>query len=147
MNADVANKWIAALRSGAYAQTTGQLRKCGANWEQEPSDSAFCCLGVLCDVYAQEHADVKWGEQLTTCRIDRGELFMNEEFHLPREVREWAGMSSDNGKLPSEEHVIRLDLHNARDYAVYGDNLVDLNDNGCLFTEIANVIAKHVEVL
>lgn len=32
--------WVAALRSGEYEQTTGQLR----------SDTGFCCLGVACDV-------------------------------------------------------------------------------------------------
>lgn len=41
MNAEVKEKWIAALRSGFYKQTGGRLRS--------PEDS-FCCLGVLCDI-------------------------------------------------------------------------------------------------
>ena len=32
--------WLAALRSGEYQQTRGQLRR----------DNAFCCLGVACDL-------------------------------------------------------------------------------------------------
>ncbi len=33
-------KWVKALRSGKYSQTTGKLRK----------PDGFCCLGVLCDI-------------------------------------------------------------------------------------------------
>ncbi len=35
--------WMAALRSGEYAQTTAVLRRKG-------EDAGFCCLGVACDV-------------------------------------------------------------------------------------------------
>lgn len=35
--------WIAALRSGEYAQTTGVLMKRGVG-------AGFCCLGVACDI-------------------------------------------------------------------------------------------------
>lgn len=34
-------EWVAALRSGEYAQGTGLLRD---------FDNRFCCLGVLCDL-------------------------------------------------------------------------------------------------
>lgn len=34
-------KWVAALRSGKYTQTTGQLSRRGS----------FCCLGVACEVF------------------------------------------------------------------------------------------------
>jgi len=40
MDAELKAKWLDALRSGKYDQTTGQLRL----------GSCFCCLGVLCDV-------------------------------------------------------------------------------------------------
>lgn len=36
-------KWTTALRSGEYRQGTGKLR----------DGDAFCCLGVLCDVFGQ----------------------------------------------------------------------------------------------
>ena len=35
-------KWVEALRSGEYRQTTGTLRGI--------SDGGFCCLGVLCEI-------------------------------------------------------------------------------------------------
>lgn len=40
MDAELKAKWVAALRSGEYEQTTGALRK----------EGGYCCLGVLCDV-------------------------------------------------------------------------------------------------
>ncbi|SRR6266851_385778 len=56
MNADIKEKWVAALRSGKYQQTReGYLQK----------DGRFCCLGVLCDLldpakWATEHGDTRW---------------------------------------------------------------------------------------
>ncbi len=38
-------KWTAALRSGAYRQTTSTLRN--------PDTGGYCCLGVLCDLSGQ----------------------------------------------------------------------------------------------
>ncbi len=40
MNAEIKNRWAAALLSGNYKQGQGSLRVC----------DNFCCLGVLCDV-------------------------------------------------------------------------------------------------
>ena len=142
MKKDVADKWTNALRSGAYKQAKGQLRVCGEDWERTPSDSAFCCLGVLCDLYTQQHSqeeDAKWGLNgaVRPATWDRGEVFMGEDSHLPSSVREWAGMRSDIGLLSRTEFV----------GAVVAKNLVDLNDNGCSFAVIADVIDTHVEEL
>ena len=41
---EVVKRWVAALRSGEYKQTQGQL------W----SGDGFCCLGVLCDLAAKD---------------------------------------------------------------------------------------------
>lgn len=40
MDAEIKQKWIEALRSGKYKQTTCWLRR----------DTKFCCLGVFADV-------------------------------------------------------------------------------------------------
>lgn len=40
MDKDIRDKWVAALRSGKYAQTTEVLHCAGS----------FCCLGVLLDI-------------------------------------------------------------------------------------------------
>lgn len=40
MNPEIKAKWLEALRSGKYQQTTGVLRR----------GDSYCCLGVLCDL-------------------------------------------------------------------------------------------------
>ena len=39
-NRENIQKWVDALRSGKYAQTTGRLRE----------GDSFCCLGVACEI-------------------------------------------------------------------------------------------------
>lgn len=51
---DVKEKWLAALRSEEYEQCTGRLRIRDTN--------QYCCLGVLCDVYAKETGEGEWKE-------------------------------------------------------------------------------------
>jgi hypothetical protein len=46
MNKRVKELWVKALRSGEYKQGTGHLRDKNNN---------FCCLGVLCNIHAQEN--------------------------------------------------------------------------------------------
>lgn len=41
MNPEWKARWMNALRSGEYKQSTGHLR----------NDYGFCCLGVLCDIF------------------------------------------------------------------------------------------------
>ena len=40
MNQEIKQKWVEALRSGKYKQTTYVLRR----------EDSYCCLGVLCDI-------------------------------------------------------------------------------------------------
>lgn len=46
MKEKIAKKWVKALRSGNYSQTTGKL--CN------PHGDSFCCLGVLTELYIQD---------------------------------------------------------------------------------------------
>lgn len=41
MKKEIADLWVAALRSGKYKQGRTTLKN---------RDSEFCCLGVLCDI-------------------------------------------------------------------------------------------------
>lgn len=45
MDQQMKAKWVAALRSGEYKQTTRKLREV-----YEDGSVGFCCLGVLCDL-------------------------------------------------------------------------------------------------
>jgi hypothetical protein len=71
MNKEIAKKWVDALRSGDYVAARKQLR----------AGDRFCCLGVLCDVYAQENA-ASWD----------GEKFFGEIFYAPETVTDWVGL-------------------------------------------------------
>lgn len=74
-----AKKWVRALRSGEYKQTTGCLRS---------SQDGYCCLGVLCDIYSKE-LGIPW---------ERGKVrfyqFLGCATSLPTEVTEWAGRAN-----------------------------------------------------
>lgn len=137
MKKDVADMWTDALRSGAYEKCNGRLRE---NAEYDPQyltkPCRFCVLGVLCDLYAAEHADVQW--------ID-GE-FDGELVQLPRSVRDWAGMRTRSGMFLNYIDVVVM--HEERgECKLREDNLIGLNDSGCPFVQIADVIAANVEVL
>lgn len=122
MNKRIAKKWIKALRSGKYKQSTGTLR----------TDRGFCCLGVLCDLYAKEKklkrnpwsnkVDVGWDYNWHWNGIAYGSL--------PRSVQRWAGMHSASG-----------------DYGPGERDLAYQNDCGRSFTTIAKIIEDHVEDL
>jgi hypothetical protein len=49
---DLEQKWLKALRSGEYAQTTGTLCRVGDGIDRV--DKKYCCLGVLAEVLVDE---------------------------------------------------------------------------------------------
>lgn len=65
MHKEYKEEWIAALRSGNYEQTTGELR----------NQYGHCCLGVLCDIYDNS----KWNNNY---------LYCEEECVLPEWLRQ-----------------------------------------------------------
>jgi hypothetical protein len=62
MNKKLKQKWITALKSGVYKQTTGKLK----------DNTGYCCLGVLCEVagYKAELNSSYWGFALPTYDVD-----------------------------------------------------------------------------
>jgi hypothetical protein len=116
MDAEVKERWVAALRSGQYTQATGKLR----------TDSGFCCLGVLCDIYDGEewttHSDID----------DDGNEMETESWYyldsnldvLPYKVTQWAELESDNPKVESKGC----------------ESIAEINDSGSTFAEIADLI-------
>lgn len=117
MKRSIARKWAAALESGDYKQTTGQLRKNGS----------FCCLGVLCNLHAQEHPEIAKKQKKAT-------EYLGAEIDLPLEVETWAGMYTCDGGFSG------FKLNDV----VGANSLVDLNDTyQWNFKKIAKVIRKH----
>jgi len=96
MNQQIKEHWVAALRSGEYQQTTGELR----------NGNGFCCLGVLCDLYLKEKGK-QWEVVSEDCFYFPA---LNLEV-LPKEVMDWAELSSYNPNVTVERfnHAIQED--------------------------------------
>lgn len=135
MNPEIQEKWVNALESEEYSQTKGNLR----------TTSGYCCLGVLCDLYAKEK-NVEWDyryydadkdeydhipESQVTHVIPEGDYysFETEDEVIPLSVCEWAGLISCAPHIVCEHEP--------------ETSLIDMNDNGKSFKEIASLIRQY----
>lgn len=112
-------RWAQALESGKYAQTRQTLR----------DEKGYCCLGVVCDLYAKETGK-EWLKRPTR-RDDYYVLDFGYEVAavlLSPTVMEWIGV-----KEPGGSYV--------------GDSLSNQNDNGADFRDIAAIIRSAPEGL
>ena len=126
MKQSIMKKWVAALRSGEYRQTTGSLTVISG-----AEDRGFCCLGVLTDLCAKNF-DLPLEAVLS---IEQGG-------GICPDVEKWAGMRSDLGHLP---RMIPVDPE--YDGSGQCESLANLNDAGADFKRIADVIEEHWEKL
>lgn len=125
MKEHIKNKWVEALRSGEYVQTKNMLKSV---------DGGFCCLGVLCDIHAQESSG-KWEEDDDSgfCYYDH-----NQEI-LPYSVRSWAGIQ--NGGSGEFQDYDALGHARQRCLAL-------MNDSGdYTFDQLADIIEQNWEKL
>lgn len=136
MNPEAKAEWLRLLRSGEYPQGHGTLcRLLDGNVE-------FCCAGVLCEV-AKKAGIVRSEEIGTRTRYhDASNLGDHSTVLLPRRVRDWANLDSMYINVPMRpEYSERLSAH-YKDAVVVG--LVELNDNGFTFAEIADIIEREL---
>lgn len=115
MNAN-AEKWVEALESGDYKQGMGYLRH----------DDSFCCLGVACDLYVQEHPG-----ELEVSVYDGYVSYYSygaEVAILPTQVQDWIGLRNRRG-------------------AYGGKQLTADNDRRVAFADIAAAIRSEPEGL
>jgi hypothetical protein len=110
----VKKKWVEALRSGKYQQTSARLA----------SPTGYCCLGVLCEVAIESGLDINVEENHGYKRYD------NLSVTLPTSVSDWAFLKSD--PAPGDAKV--------RTKVGCEDWLSTLNDRGVSFNEIADLI-------
>lgn len=131
-------KWIAALRSGNYAQCQQALR----------IDDSFCCLGVATDLYLQEQGGLweKDGE-----RADGGMAYVAyswdgqrmENMLLPEEVADWLGLGYRADRENPIISFLRTNPDGETKTAI--EALSDLNDVvEMTFGEIADLIEAHL---
>lgn len=81
----------------------------------------WCCLGVLCDLYAQEHG-IDWD-------VSMGDSFIAGEMAvLPPEVRDWAELDASNPEIVPNNSA----------------TLAEFNDQGMPFPKIAEMIDNYL---
>jgi hypothetical protein len=112
MKKAIADKWVKALRSKEYKQTEGVLR----------SGNAFCCLGVLCNLHAQEKPKF-------AAKQKSPDYYGDCDSFPPPIVRNWSGLKTENGVFEDGDG--------------FGTSLSEQNDDGRTFQEIANIIEQN----
>jgi hypothetical protein len=86
-------------------------------------DAGYCCLGVLCELYREETQKGQWISRAFDVGGNRW------AFKLPQSVAAWAGVRSAVGMYRETS------------------SLMEDNDQGKTFAEIADIIEKYVEEL
>lgn len=124
MDANIKKRWVQALRSGKYNQTREEL----------VNQDGFCCLGVLCALYVQDHQD-EFEDQFET-----GETPSLME----------AIISLDNDGFPNNKVVkwARIDPRSMKTLIRMNDGIDPSNGTSSpdwkrSFNEIANHIEKR----
>lgn len=159
MKPEIKERWIAALESGEYAQTTGHLQIAKSDDEKFPK--GHCCLGVLCELAIQD--GVISSREIPSCADGRTEVEyyavrldddMNEvesddtsTSDLPVAVTRWAGFNDSNPEafLTVAEYP-EIDPENElTEDAGWYVSLAEMNDEYNFdFKQIAQVIKDNL---
>lgn len=139
MRKEIAEKWVSALRSGEYSQTTGML----VEHDGDNGDIVgYCCLGVLCELAIKDGADVEYyAPKRHFYDDDRedpywvGAAYDGADALLPASVMAWSGVRTNDGGVNGQR--------GERGYI----SLSSMNDDGASFVELASFIEKHYEEL
>jgi hypothetical protein len=131
MNHQIGLKWISALRSQDYAQ--------GRSWLRQANDDGefrYCCLGVLCDIYAQEN-NKEWEHNPPQNYLNASPVVSTIEDVdnvLPNEVIEWAGLDGEDNPM-MDVNGVKIALSDLNDKYEYDfDMLADLIETQLLNT-------------
>lgn len=84
MKPEIKRKWLEALRSGQYKQTSGCLT----------DGERFCCLGVLTNLYLLEKGETWLKDEGGVIGVPEDDGL--ETSGLPEAVCDWAGLRSND---------------------------------------------------
>ncbi|QGT54329.1 hypothetical protein b3_0085 [Synechococcus phage B3] len=133
MKQEIKEKWVAALRSGEYQQTTGNLR----------DEKGFCCLGVLTDLYLKENG-VEWVSESAHPYAYYLALGICDE--LPKQVADWAGLECNCNQYNCNPYVEVPALSSMLALSQLNDGIDDLpHVKPYNFDQIANLIETTEE--
>ena len=128
MNKDLKKRWIAALKSGDYKQGRSRLNQ----------NNQFCCLGVLCDLLADDGLISKELSQKDSTLF----LYDNDSSGLTDQVQSISGINSSLGTIQLNDQVMEI-LPDKDNREMLGNSyakLAFLNDRGIPFSTIADII-------
>lgn len=132
MNKAVGRKWVKALRSGEYEQTTGRLSRTN----QHTDSASFCCLGVLCELALEEGVITKSLDP-DAASYTYGDSDDGDDMFPTVKVAAWSGMADWVVEDPDADP----------DFDEPEIGLATLNDDrGLSFTEIADLIESTYEL-
>lgn len=137
MFGDVKRLWINALKSGAYRRGHGQL--CQIHNDHKYFDA----LGVLADIAAQKRVVRRF--------IDGSSVYYGKEqqfAYLPREVVQWAGLTSRNPIIGKGRNAFISMISDLR--VKSSDNTVLVPEHRIFrhsFTEIATMIDLNITAI
>lgn len=127
MNTEIKNKWVTALRSGEYKQARGSLVAV------EDGERGYCCLGVLCQLAADEGVCEVTGTMFHTGEADYYSPNTSETV-LPNSVMDWSGLNSFDPCVTFQGEA-----------STHQVSLSALNDNRQLsFSQIADLIEEQL---
>lgn len=130
-------KWLAALRSGEFKQTSGTLGRVRANTLAERE---HCCLGVACEMaeLPSRETDLRDGARVAY-QSPKGSFISLP----PLDVALWLGLEIPSW-FESEEFNLRLDApreyQDRPGYALGEYTAAEMNDGGFTFEQIADLI-------
>ena len=135
VNKENVRKWVDALRSGEYAQTTGVLFR-----DSGDDEAGYCCLGVACDLSGlgqwieDEDDQNEYGYSTMTFVVDGVDGYIDQQGAtvLPMAVADgWLGIPDTNPSV-----LVGL----VQTPSGLPESLASLNDAGLTFDQIADVI-------
>jgi hypothetical protein len=128
MDPDIKDEWLDRLRSGDYEQTTGQLRN---------NDNGRCCLGVLCDIYAEQNDDGEWDDETFVTSSDADKKI------LPSSVVNWAGLKNYQGaEFSVDDTHVEIGRGGKFTLSMLNDGLQGARHH--TFDEIADLIEQNL---
>lgn len=90
MKKEIADKWVAALRSGKYKQ--------GKTWLHDLKQDTHCCLGVLCRLAIEDGVDISISES----KDGNSTEFDRNDTGLPDAVKKYSGVKFQDGLLQED---------------------------------------------
>jgi hypothetical protein len=134
MKKRIKDKWVNALRSGEYKQGRNALMKMG----DDGKPAGYCCLGVLCDLYANSKEGKEIGAKWEPSGYLNEQRFLGTTTYLPARVMDWAGLETSNPLIPKGRSGNKTSLAQLND----GEDAEHIGAK--TFKQIATVIEKYL---